>query len=130
MEQWRELEDRHRPETVDTQTAELIVDIRGHTERNEDRRRFVTGMLSAITHDRSLLDPVRDFIAQRRADMDWDDVQLRRHLLRLASEGLFWSELFGFGELEPDVRERLVSLMEEMALELADRGSVDRAANE
>jgi AcrR family transcriptional regulator len=130
MEQWRELEDRHRPETVDSQTAELIVDIRGHTERNEDRRRFVTGMLSAITHDRSLLDPVRDFIAQRRADMDWDDVQLRRHLLRLASEGLFWSELFGYGELEPDVRERLVELMEKMALELADRGSVDRAANE
>jgi hypothetical protein len=62
--------------------------------------------------------------------MDWDDVQLRRHLLRLASEGLFWSELFGYGELEPDVRERLVELMEKMALELADRGSVDRAANE
>ncbi len=130
MEQWRELEDRHRPETVDAHTAELIADIRGHTERNEDRRRFVTGMLSAITLDRSLLDPVREFIAQRRAGMDWDDVQLRRHLLRLASEGLFWSELVGYGELEPDVRERLVTMMEAMALELAEPKSADRAANE
>ncbi|NIW23627.1 MAG: TetR family transcriptional regulator [Gammaproteobacteria bacterium] len=130
MEQWRELEDRHRPETVDAHTAELIADIRGHTERNEDRRRFVTGMLSAITHDRSLLDPVRAFIEQRRADMEWDDVQLHRHLLRLASEGLFWSELIGYGELEPDVRERLVTLMEEMALELADASSPSLAAND
>ena len=130
MEQWRELEQRHRPETVDDQTAELIADIRGHTERNEDRRRFVTGMLSAITLDRSLLDPVRAFIARRRADMEWDDVQLRRHLVRLASEGLFWSELVGYGELEPDVRERLVTLMEEMALELAEPDSVGRATNE
>jgi len=130
MEQWRELEDRHRPESVDAQTAELIADIRGHTERNEDRRRFVTGMLSAITLDRSLLDPVRAFIERRRAKMEWDDVELRRHLLRLASEGLFWSELFGYGELKPDVRKRLVALMEEMALELADKKSVDRAAND
>ena len=130
MEQWRELEDRHRPESVDAHTAELITDIRGHTERNEDRRRFVTGMLSAITHDKSLLDPVRAFIERRRAGMEWDDLQLRRHLLRLASEGLFWSELIGYGELDPDVRERLVSLMEEMALELADGQSADRAANE
>ncbi len=130
MEQWRELEDRHRPEMVDAHTAELIADIRGHTERNEDRRRFVTGMLSAITHDPSLLDPVREFIEQRRANVEWDDVQLHRHLLRLASEGLFWSELFGFGELEPDVRKRLVKLMEDMALELAEKKSVGRAANE
>ncbi len=130
MEQWRELESRHRPATVDPQTAELIADIRGHTERNEDRRRFVTGMLSAVTLDRSLLDPVRAFVERRRANMEWDDVELRRHLLRLASEGLFWSELFGYGELEPDVRERLVALMEEMALELAEKKSADRAANE
>ncbi len=130
MEQWRELESRHCPETVDDHTAALLTDIRGHTERNEDRRRFVTGMLSAITLDRSLLDPVREFIAQRRANVEWDDVQLRRHLLRLASEGLFWSELFGFGELEPEVRERLVALMEEMALELAETESMDRVANE
>ena len=130
IEQWRELEERNRPATVDPQTAELLADIRGHTERNEDRRRFVTGMLSAITLDRSLLDPVREFIAQKRGDVEWDDVQLRRHLLRLASEGLFWSELIGYGELEPDVRARLVELMEEMALELAESNSADLAANE
>jgi len=118
IEQWRELEDRHRPEATDPQTAELIADIRGHTEPNEDRRRFVAGMLSALTLDPSLLDPVRQFIAQKLAGLEWDDVQLRRHLLRLAAEGLFWSEIFEYRELDPDVRERLVALMEQMAREI------------
>ncbi|MDH3508664.1 MAG: TetR/AcrR family transcriptional regulator [Gammaproteobacteria bacterium] len=117
IEQWRELEERHRPEATDPQTAELIADIRGHTERNDDRRRFVAGMLSALTLDPSLLDPVREFIAQKLAGLEWDDVQLRRHLLRLAAEGLFWSEIFEYRELDADVRERLVALMEQMARE-------------
>jgi len=117
MEQWREIEDRHRPEAVDAHTADLIADIRGHTERNEDRRRFVAGMISALALDPSLLDPVRSFVAEKMAGLEWDDVQLLRHLLRLSAEGLFWSEIFDYRKLDPDVRERLVSLMEQMARE-------------
>lgn len=115
IEQWCELEELRWPDAADETTAELIAYIRAHTERNEDRRRFVTGMLSAVTLDHSLLDPVRTFIERRRAGIDWDDAQLRQHLLRLASEGLFWSEVFGCGELRPDVRKRLVALMERLA---------------
>jgi AcrR family transcriptional regulator len=117
MEQWRELEERHRPTDDDGTSAELIAYIRAHTERNEDRRRFVTGMLSAVTLDHSLLDPVREFVDRRRAGVEWDEPQLRQQLLRLASEGLFWSEVFGCGELAPDVRRRLVALMEVLARE-------------
>jgi AcrR family transcriptional regulator len=119
IEQWSELERKHRPKDANEATAELVAYIRAHTERNEDRRRFVTGMLSAVTMDHSLLDPVRDFMQERSAGTDWDDMQLRRHLLRLASEGLFWSEIFGCCELKPDVRKRLVALMEELAREWA-----------
>lgn len=117
IEQWCELEQKHRPKDVDAQTAELVAYIRGHTERNEDRRRFVTGMLSAVTMDHSLLDPVREFMRERQDDIAWDDTDLRQHLLRLASEGLFWSEIFGCGELRPDVRKRLVAMMEQLARE-------------
>ena len=117
IEQWCELEARHRPDDGDDDSAELIAYMRGHTERNEDRRRFVTGMLSAVTLDHSLLDPVREFMERRRADVEWDECQLRQQLLRLASEGLFWSEIFGCGELRPDVRKRLVALMERLARE-------------
>lgn len=117
LDQWRELEERHRPKDVNEQTAELVAYIRGHTERNEDRRRFVTGMLSAVTMDHSLLDPVREFMERRQADVAWDEEQLRQHLLKLASEGLFWSEIFGCCGLPSDVRQRLVALMEQLARE-------------
>jgi AcrR family transcriptional regulator len=129
MEQWRELEDSYRPDDFSGPVAALLTDIRCHTARNEDRRRFVAGMVSAVTHDRTLLDPVREFIAGKRAGRVWDDQQLRQQLLRLAAEGLFWSELFEYGELEPDVRKRLVELMEELAVEWSDMKSVKRAGN-
>jgi hypothetical protein len=77
----------------------------------------VTGMLSAAALDHSLLEPVREFAAQRCGGIEWDEPQLRQHLLRLASEGLFWSELFGCGELSPAVRRRLIALMEHLARE-------------
>jgi AcrR family transcriptional regulator len=121
IEQWCELEGCLRPKDTDDETAELIAYIRGHTDRDEDRRRFVTGMLSAVTLDHSLLDPVREFEAERRIGIEWDDRQLRQHLLRLASEGLFWSELFGCEGTPPDVRKRLVALMEQLASEWTKR---------
>jgi len=121
IEQWRELEARYRPDNVDSQTAEVLAEIRSHTARNEDRRRFVAGMLSALSLDRSLLDPVREHIAEKRQGLAWDETELRRHLLRLAAGGLFWSELLEYGVLEPGVRERLVALMERLAIELAEQ---------
>jgi AcrR family transcriptional regulator len=117
IEQWCDLEAQLKPKDGEERTAELIAYIRCHTDRNEEQRRFVTGMLSAVTLDHSLLDPVREFEAQRRAEVEWDDSQLRRQLLRLASEGLFWSEIFGCGELPASVRKRLVALMEQLAVE-------------
>jgi AcrR family transcriptional regulator len=129
MEQWSELEQNCCPEEFSGQAAELLKDIRCHTARNEDRRRFVAGMVSAVTLDRTLLDPVRAFIAEKRAGVTWNDAQLRQHLLRLAAEGLFWSELFEYGELEPDVRKRLVELMEALALEWSDAEPLKRAGN-
>ena len=121
MEQWSELEESSRPADMCGHAADLLGHIRCHTARNEDRRRFVAGMVSAVTHDRTLLDPVREFISEKRAGVKWNDAQLRRHLLRLAAEGLFWSELFEYGELEPAVRKRLVEMMERLAVEWSEK---------
>ena len=129
MQQWRELEKSNRPDDMTGPAAELLADLRCHTAPNEDRRRFVAGMVSAVTHDRTLLDPVREFIAGKRAGRVWDDQQLRRQLLRLAAEGLFWSELFEYGELEPDVRTRLVDLMEALAVEWSGSETGKRASS-
>lgn len=113
--QWCDLEAQHRPDEPNAEAADLLAYIRAHTARNEERRRFVTGMLSAAALDHSLLEPVREFTERRCCDRQWDERQLRQQLLRLASEGLFWSELFGCGELPPGIRQRLVALMEGLA---------------
>lgn len=115
IQQWCELEQQLRPDIANEETAELVAYIRRHTEHNEDKRQYVAGMLSAVTLDHSLLDSVREFEEARRVDIEWSDRQLREQLLRLASEGLFWSEVFGCSKLPADVRERLVALMEQLA---------------
>ena len=117
IDQWREIEERVKPDLDNEATANLIAHIRSYTEQNDDRRRFVTGMLGAVTLDHSLLDPVREFIAERCSQIEWTDRELMRELLRLASEGLFWCELFGHHELAPDVRQRFVAMMEQLAAE-------------
>jgi AcrR family transcriptional regulator len=117
LEQWCALETCVKPKGASAEAAELIAYIRGHTAGNKDRRRFVAGMLSAATLDHTLLDPVREHAHERCAGIKWNERQLKLQLLRLASEGFFWSEVFGCGGLPPNVRKRLVSLMEKLARE-------------
>jgi len=117
IEQWCVIEERLRPSLENEEAADLIAHIRSHTERNDDRRRFVAGMLSAVTLDRSLLDPVRTFMHERSGEVEWTDRQLMLQLLRLAAEGLYWSELFACEELPTDARKRLVTMMEQLAEE-------------
>ena len=115
--QWRELEEQLKPEMENEAAAELIAFIRSHSGHDEDHRRFVTGMLSAATLDRSLLDTVREYRTERRAKLEWTEQQLMQQLLRLAAEGLFWSETIGCQELPANVRQRIVSKMEQLAEE-------------
>ena len=117
IQQWRELEEQLKPKLDNDAAAELIAYIRSHSEPDEDHRRFVTGMLSAATLDPSLLDTVREYKNERTAKLKWTEQQLMQQLLRLASEGLFWSEIFSCQELPAKVRKRLVMKMEQLAEE-------------
>jgi AcrR family transcriptional regulator len=117
IEQWREIEEQLKPELDSDAAAELIAYIRSHSDRDEDHRRFVTGMLSAATLDPSLLDMVREYNNERTAKLKWTEQQLMQQLLRLAAEGLFWSEIFACQELPATVRKRLVTKMEQLAEE-------------
>ena len=129
IENWHEVEQRLRPKMDNAVAAEVIAHIRSHTERDDDRRRFVSGMLSAITLDRTLMDPVREFVKDKCGEIEWTDQQLMLQVIRLAAEGLFWSELFGCGELPDDVRDRFVSRLEVLAEEWAVEPGAERKAS-
>ncbi len=115
LSQWQSIESRLRPRGKDDDLAELIAYLRSHTNQQPDRKRLVTGMLSAVMHDPSVLDPVRDYERERFANTDWDDAELMQQLLRFSAVGLFWSELFGCMELPKNVRARLVKKLEALA---------------
>ena len=115
LEQWQELERAVRPNCECPTQADLVSHLRAHTNRDNDKRRFVSGMLSAAMHQPTMLDPIREHIRDIHKDTEWTDTELKRHILRLASEGLFWSELFECFELPAAARKRLVELLEDMA---------------
>lgn len=115
--QWTEVEDELAPEGVPAETASLLAFIRAHTHEDPDRRRFVTGMLGAVTLDPPILDPAREFERARLEGIEWNDRNVRLQLLRMAAMGLFWADLFGCPDMEQDVRARLVSTLEALAVE-------------
>ena len=117
LEQWKRIEDENFPKCCPDGAAELVAFIRAHTAEEPERRRFVTGMMSAVTLDPPILDPARDFERQRLADVEWTDATLRQHVLRLAAMGLFWANIFDCPELPPSVRRRLVDTLEQLAIE-------------
>ncbi|MCB1552969.1 MAG: TetR/AcrR family transcriptional regulator [Xanthomonadales bacterium] len=118
MEQWQDSEEACTPKDCPCpQRAELIGFIRSHTSRDENRRRFVAGMLSAAVHEPELLDACRAEIRDRFAGQKWDEAGLRAYLLRSAAIGMFWDEVFQFDHLPPKARKDLIALMERLAEE-------------
>ncbi|MGE4069920.1 MAG: TetR/AcrR family transcriptional regulator [Lysobacterales bacterium] len=108
---------RHAAQSGDEPGAELIALIRTWSRPDSERRRFVAGMLSAVAHDPSLLDPIRCHHQQECAARTWNDDEIQRSVLRLAAEGLFWSEYFGCSEVPAEHRDRIVARMEQLARE-------------
>ncbi len=123
--QWKAVESELKPDDQSPETAELLAFLRAHTHEDPDRRRFVTGMLGAATLDPPILDPARQFERERFEGIEWNDRTIRLQLLRMAAMGLFWADLFGCPEIEADVRDRLVSTLEALALEWSADGAVN-----
>jgi AcrR family transcriptional regulator len=114
-EQWERTLAEHRAACPATACADLVAYIRSSTGHDDDHRRFVSGMLGAVAHDPGLLSSCREFYRLQLGPPRWTDDELRRLMLRLAADGLFWMETFGFLELPPTARRRFVELLEAFA---------------
>ncbi len=115
--QWKSVEEANCPSDCPSETAELIAFLRAHTNEQPDRRRFVTGMLSAVTHDPPIIDPARKYERERLEGVEWNEKNLKLQLLRMAAMGIFWADLFRCPEIPEDVRRQLVELLEDLAIE-------------
>ena len=117
LEQGKSQEACQRAGMSDEPGAGLIALIRTWGTPDSDRKRFVASMLSAVAHDPGLLDPVRCHHQAECASRTWDDAEIQRSILRLAAEGLFWSEFFGCSEVPAEQRDRVLARMEQLARE-------------
>jgi len=115
--QWDQAEAAHTPSDCEPETARLLGFIRTLTAQDESQRRFLCGMLSAATLDPSLMDPCRQELQDRLGRKQWNDRDLRLHLVHLAAEGLMWQEMFQMFSMPGGARTRLVALMEKLARE-------------
>jgi len=119
LEQWQAIEEELCPAQCSAD-AELIAFLRAHTNEEPERRRFVTGMLSAVTHDPPILDPVRAHENERLENVEWTDQNLKCELLRMAAMGLFWADVFGCPQMDAGLRRQLVEKLEELAVEWSE----------
>lgn len=116
VEHWSRRQSAHRDKLGDQPAAELLSQLRVSTENDPERRRFVGGMLGAVSHDPALLEPVREFLRENQPiDRDMPQCELRNWILRLAADGLFWMETLKCTDLPPGMRERIVDEIESLA---------------
>lgn len=117
IDQWIQLEETSTLCGCPAEAAELVAFLRAHTAEEPDRRRFVTGMLSAATLDPPVLDPAREYSRERLDALEPSEPNLRLEILRLAAIGLFWSDLFGCPEYPDELRSGIAGLLEQLALD-------------
>lgn len=117
MHQWEEMEKSLRPRLKNEAAAELIGKMRAMTQSSEDHKRFVSGMLSAISFDQELLEPVREKYRERCSGSKTTTKEIDRMILELAAAGLFWQDVTRCQELDGELREKLISRLEKLAKE-------------
>ena len=122
-DQWERNLSEHRAACPCPDSADLVAYIRSSSGHDDDHRRFVSGMLGAVAHDPSLLASCRELYRSQVAAARWTDAELRRLMLRLSADGLFWMETFGFLDLPPTVRRRFVEVLEAFAAEWSARAA-------
>lgn len=116
LRHWDRIESDNRPTGLPDDVADLIAYLRMHTTQNSERRNFVAGMMSAVAHDPSVLEPAREFHTARYEGLECNDQTLHLQLLRMAAFGIFWADFFDCPELPATLRDELCALLESKAL--------------
>jgi AcrR family transcriptional regulator len=117
MAQWEAMEKSLRPRMDNVEAADLIGSLRAMTRTSDEQRRFVAGMLSAVTHDQDLLEPVREMNRERYAGQKGSPKEVNLMILELAAAGLFWQDITRCHEVPETMRKKIIARLEALAKE-------------
>ncbi len=81
------------------------------------RPRSTVALLAALAYDPSLLDPLRSRLAAWRQMTESDLDPVSAAIVRLASDGLWLTELFGFETLDHDLKASVCRRLDELTKE-------------
>jgi len=119
MQQWEAMEKSLRPRIDNQEAADLIGSMRAMTRTSDEQRRFVAGMLSAITHDQELLEPIREMNRERYEGQKGSPKEVNLMILELAAAGLFWQDITRCHEVPEVMRKKVIARLEALAKEWA-----------
>lgn len=117
MQQWEVMEKSLRPNLANEAAADLIGTLRAVTRTSDEQRRFVAGMLSAVTHDQELLEPVREMNRLRYGGQKGTPKEVNIMILELAATGLFWQDITRCHEVPEAMRKKIIARIEALAKE-------------
>lgn len=117
MAQWDAMEKSLRPRMDNAEAADLIGSLRAMTRTSDEQRRFVAGMLSAVTHDQDLLEPVREMNRERYGGQKGTPKEVNLMILELAAAGLFWQDITRCHEVPEAMRKKIIARLEVLAKE-------------
>lgn len=117
MQQWEAMEKNLRPKLDNADAADLIGCLRAMTRTSDEQRRFVAGMMSALTHDQELLEPVRELNRQRYGMQKGTPREVNIMILELAAAGLFWQDITRCHVMPEAMRKKVIARIEALAKE-------------
>lgn len=114
----RELERRIPPDSCEGSWVQAYVEATFEPEDHDRNLAVQSGLFAAVANDPSLLDPLREryHALQERAENDGVDPALAT-IARLASDGLWFLELFDIPAVEGELREQVFQRLRELASE-------------
>lgn len=126
---WSETLAQHVAAASADPVGPLVAYVRTASTHDPERRRFVSGMLSAVAHQPELLDGCRALYRAQLPDLERGGAAACDALIvLLAADGLFWMEQLGFLDLPDSAREELIARLEALARATAAPRSPDSTA--
>lgn len=117
MEQWEIMEKSLRPRLANQEAADLIGSLRAMTRSSDEQKRFVGGMMSAVTHDQDLLEPVRELNCKRYNGQKGTPKDVNVMIIELAAAGLFWQDITRCHVMPDVMRKKVIARLEALAKE-------------
>lgn len=82
---------------------------------DQEENEFVVALLAALVNNPELLKPARDYYELWQTQLENDQIDpVIATIIRLTTDGLWFSELFGLAPIDPDLRQKVYETLSKL----------------